>query len=106
MSIILSDTDTIMRLASLVDDIARIEAGEGPTREDLERAPLIDGWQFGLRSETCLTGRITGHPTLGDTRNGRTSILFAMDINAGWVRTLSRWYRLGLPAASNPGREQ
>ena len=107
MTIILSDTDTIMRLTSLVDDLARIEAGEGPTRQDLAAAPIIDGWRLAARSEVCLTGRITGHPTLGDPRNGRTSILFAMDREAGWIRSLSRWYRLGVQAPSNPaGREQ
>lgn len=44
--------------------------------------------------EIFLTGRVTGHPLLGDTRI-RTSALVHVSSDQIWARTLSRWYKLG-----------
>lgn len=41
-----------------------------------------------------LIGRVTGHPLLGD-RTASTSPLWFADPDGTWVRTLSRFYRLG-----------
>ncbi|WP_439605110.1 DUF6634 family protein [Shinella sp.] len=43
---------------------------------------------------------MSGHPSLGDSALASTSIVLAIDINAGWARTVSRYYRLG------PSREE
>jgi hypothetical protein len=41
-----------------------------------------------------------GHPLLGD-RDVVTSEVYAIDRQAGWVRTLSRFYALGAPASDD-----
>lgn len=61
----------------------------------LDDAPRIDHWRLAHRSVEMLTGRVTGHPILGSHREVYTSQLFAMDPEAGWARTFSRYYRLG-----------
>lgn len=82
------------RLRSLAVDMERIRNGSSPTAEELERAPTLDRWRamvtpVGVR----LTGRVRGHPRLGDT-TALISPLYADDEDR-WVRTLSRFYRLG-----------
>jgi hypothetical protein len=64
----------------------------------LRQAPLIDQWvavvtPVGLR----LMGAVSGHPRLGD-RQVMTSPLWAAASDGSWVRTTSRFYRLGEPA--------
>lgn len=51
-------------------------------------------WSMALRTVPILTGYGVGHPTVrpGETF---TSQLFFIDEDAGWARTMSRWYRLG-----------
>jgi hypothetical protein len=83
------------RLRDLADDLDRVRAGAAPREEDLARAPLIVDWRtvlspLGLR----LIGEVAGHPLLGD-RTALTSQLWAADPGGQWIRTLSRFYRLG-----------
>lgn len=83
------------RLRDLADDLDRIWAGAAPSVDDLARAPLITDWHgtlspLGLR----LAGLVAGHPLLGD-RAALTSQLWAADPGGQWIRTLSRFYRLG-----------
>ena len=64
----------------------------------LQTAPLLDDWvpamtPVGLQ----LIGQASGHPLHGD-RMVMTSPLWFADPDGGWVRTLSRFYRLGPPA--------
>jgi hypothetical protein len=85
------------RLRSLAVDMERIRNGSSPTAAELERAPTLDRWRamvtpVGVR----LTGRVRGHPRLGDT-TALISPLWAADDEDRWVRTLSRFYRLGKP---------
>jgi hypothetical protein len=47
-------------------------------------------------SKLYLTGKVTGHPLLGE-RLIRTSMLIYISDDSQWARTLSRWYRLGSP---------
>ena len=67
-----------------------------PLRRRLSAAPRLDSWIV-LQEATgrlALTGDVTGHPILG-TAEIVTSRLFGIDASAGWVRTFSRWSRLG-----------
>ncbi len=82
-------------LRSLADDLDRIRAGAAPRTEDLADAPLIVDWHgllspLGLR----LIGFVTGHPLLGN-RPAMTSQLWTADPGGRWIRTLTRFYRLG-----------
>lgn len=77
------------------------EAEAGPTKGDLMNAPLIDHWRP-LRSGArtiVLWGNVTGHPLLSRITT-TTSPLLAIDVQAGWARTRSRWYALGRPFAA------
>jgi hypothetical protein len=64
----------------------------------LRDAPTIEGWAAILAPVgVCLVGQAIGHPRLGD-RPVITSPLYAADPHGRWVRTTSRFYRLGEPA--------
>jgi hypothetical protein len=87
--------DLPAKLWSLADDLDRVCANNAPNVADLTEAPLIVGWRtvlspVGLR----LVGHVTEHPLLG-ARVAMTSQLWAADPAGQWVRTLSRFYRLG-----------
>lgn len=86
------------RLCSLAGDLDRIAAGTAPTVTDLKSAPLLVDWQLAVGwTGLCLSGFVAGHPLLGN-RKIVTSHLWALDPALRWGRTLSRFYRLGLPA--------
>lgn len=85
------------RLRSLAHDLERIRNGSAPTAADLAQAPLIDHWRtrvtpFGLR----LSGIVFGHSRLRGNA-ALISQLWAADSDDRWVRTMSRFYRLGKP---------
>ncbi len=90
----------IARLEALTADLRRILEGEGPTAADLQDAPLLTGWQHATRPQTCLTGIVEAHPDLGSNRYIRTSVLWSGNSTEGWVRTYSRFYRLGKPRSA------
>jgi hypothetical protein len=90
--------DLAARLRRLADDFDRIVAGEAPTQADLEYAPLLVDWRLMLApSGLSLAGFVAGHPLLG-ARQIMTSPLWVLDPELRWARTLSRFYRLGVPA--------
>ncbi len=93
--------DEIQRLKNLARDLARIADGSGPTDSELACAPLLESYSGTLTLRRCLTGSVSWHPLLAG-RKIVTSELFAAFPSAGWVRTYSRYYRLGAPL---PGRE-
>lgn len=74
--------------------IAAAEAG--PTEEDLPDAPILSDWKAAISpgGHVMLWGEVTDHPLLGNA-SIHTSQLVAIDAEAGWARTASRWYRLG-----------
>ncbi|WP_449043442.1 DUF6634 family protein [Paracoccus versutus] len=74
--------------------IAAAEAG--PTEEDLAQAPVLSDWMAAISpgGNVMLWGEVTNHPLLGNA-SIHTSQLIAIDPEAGWARTASRWYRLG-----------
>jgi hypothetical protein len=89
-------------LRRLADDMDRIRAGTGPTAEELANAPLIVDWRCVLTPVgLSLAGFVAGHPLLGN-RPARTSQLWVADAGACWVRTLSRYYKLGISSDRTP----
>ena len=92
------------RLRSLAGDLERIRLGTGPRPDECAHAPLITDWRtvlspLGLR----LMGSVTDHPVLGN-RTAMTSQVWAAGPEGRWIRTLTRFYRLG--AASPAGADQ
>jgi len=84
--------DTLARLAH---DLSELAAGQHPTSDQLQEAPVLRSWSFDRRSRPCLKGMIYNHPVIGQGRIGITSELYAIDPKRQWVRTLSRYYELG-----------
>lgn len=87
--------DLPARLRNLADDLVQIGTGAGSGADELANAPLITEWRtvlspLGLR----LLGSVTDHPLLRD-RAAMTSQVWAADSEGRWIRTLTRFYRLG-----------
>lgn len=77
--------------------LVSITAAEaGPSALELESAPELDLWrpQITVIGELVLEGNVRDHPVLGD-KAIITSPVIALDPDKHWVRTASRWYRLG-----------
>jgi hypothetical protein len=90
--------DLTLRLRALADDLDRVAQGEAPTAADLAQAPLLVDWRFMLTwAGVGLAGFVAGHPLRG-SRHIATSPLWVLDPELRWGRTLSRFYRLGVPA--------
>lgn len=87
----------IARLRKLCADLEAIIGGWRPSAADLNDAPLITTWRHAvvLSPDPVLTGTVTRHPRIAEGRPTLTSPLYAIDAQAGWARTLSRFYRLG-----------
>lgn len=83
--------DTLRRLA---DDLDDVEEDRGPTRADLDGAPVLDDWTYEDRPRRVLAGRVRNHPLIPDGRRIVTSDLYACD-GRNWGRTASRYYALG-----------
>lgn len=85
-------------LENLVRDLKQIRRGTFPGKRTLAAAPLIDNWRVITRPTACLTGEFSGHPILKDTPTGITSDVWVISPQMGFVRTLSRYYKLGRKA--------
>ena len=93
-----SPGDLARRLRALADDCNRLALGHPVPLAILQKALLLDDWIPAVTPEGVrLIGRATGHPIHGDRRVMTTPLWFA-DPDGAWVRTLSRFYRLGPPA--------
>lgn len=87
------------RLAALAADMERIHRGVPPEVMAGDDAPVLDRWILAERGVPCLAGLSKGHPELvGESRLVGTSELWLLSKDHTWVRTFSRWYRLGRPA--------
>ena len=86
---------TLRKTQKLSVDIAHLLSGKRPSPADLAAAPIIDRWSFAARAEPCLMGVISSHPEIGEGRPGLTTTLYAVDLQSGWARTWSCYYRLG-----------
>lgn len=84
------------RLDLLADDLRLIAEGLAPTAEMLGDAPLLDQFTLASRPVPCLIGYQTGHPTVKG-KLVATSGLWVTAADHSWVRTQSRFYRLGRP---------
>jgi hypothetical protein len=89
-------SNEIALLEGLVADLRRIVAGDAPTADELAYAPLLLDYALTFRPAPCLRGDVVGHPEFGN-RNVFTSQLWAYSPRNNWCRTLSRFYRLGMP---------
>jgi hypothetical protein len=70
------------------------EAEHGPTEEQLRQAPVLDEFWFEIAGICVVaTGVVTGHPSLGG--HITTSPVIGFDLEERWMRTRSRFYRLG-----------
>jgi hypothetical protein len=90
--------DLAHRLRALADDCEHLKLGRAVPPRLLHRAPLLKDWVPALTPEGLqLIGDAVGHPVHGD-RMVMTTPLWWADPDGKWVRTLSRFYRLGPPA--------
>lgn len=94
-------TDLENSLADLLRDIREIRVLGRPKPSALCDAPRLDDWSHAALFGPCLLGRVSGHPLLGERPHIHTSHLIVIDREAGWARTLSRYYRLGSPHKSS-----
>jgi hypothetical protein len=88
----------IGRLKNLLAALEALEAGTIDPQA-LKGAPLLDKWSHSSRKVPCLEGVVEGHPQLPDGEKIATSEAY-VHLRADdehFVRTLSRWYRLGEP---------
>lgn len=73
------------------------EAENAPNAEVLEDAPALAGWWIARgRNHLHARGSVSGHPTIDDPFV-TTSPVIGFNIEEGWMRTRSRYYRLGKP---------
>ena len=92
----------VERFRKLSYDLQRIGAGASPTEQELDAAPLIENWTFHVKPAPALIGTITGHPLLSNrSLLSMTSEVWVDGSASGWVRTFSRYYRLGSPLAAS-----
>lgn len=88
--------EDIDRLTRLTADLISIRDGKLPDEKAFRDAPFIDQWAIITRPSVVLTGTVYGHPRypqLGTTMV--TTPLFIDGRTHGWMRTQSRYYRLG-----------
>lgn len=85
------------------------QADAGPRSEDLDSSPMIDNWFLVWRDGDAIRvdGDVSGHPEISAPWVTTSPVLgfrYDFDFKAGWLRTVSRWYRLGrlraVPVAS------
>lgn len=98
--------ELIDRIRSLADACTDFRINGAVPEALLQSAPRLDAYfpvvtPQGLR----LIGEVSGHPLLpGQGRRIITSQLWFADPKERWVRTLSRFYRLGRAADDNHAR--
>ena len=86
------------RLRALADDCARLRLEYPVSPTLLQSAPLLEEWTPAMTPRgVVLVGLVSGHPIHGDRSVISSPVWFA-DPDGNWIRTLSRFYRLGLPA--------
>ncbi|WP_279483331.1 hypothetical protein [Aureimonas sp. SK2] len=85
--------------AALLRDLRYLRDHRAPSDTMLADARVLSAWSSELRMVPCLRGRPAGHPVVRDGRDAVTSPLRVVALDAGYVRTESRFWLLGAPAA-------
>lgn len=83
-----------LKLKGAVEALEAIKAGMGPTEAQLRDAPLIEAWQPRPSHQHRLVGFVEGHPHIHEGHI-TTSPVIAVGEGRKWVRTISRYYRMG-----------
>lgn len=90
-----------MRHLNTDELLAAIEQAEaGPAPGDLDNAPLIDNWFLVWRDQDTIRadGELSGHPEISAPWVTTSPVLgcrYDFEREVGWLRSRSRWYRLG-----------
>src|SRR3546814_7751969 len=86
------------RLEAAKEGLEGIRKGEAPPADELATAPLLQFWCIVVEGRfPVLQGVVTGHPLLPDGHLIGTSPLLWVGPGETAARTVSRWYRLGVP---------
>jgi uncharacterized protein DUF6634 len=92
------------RLRTLACDCDRFRLGQPISPLLLARSPQLENWvPIAKPLGVHLAGHVTGNPNHG-SRMIHTSPLWFADPDGVWVRTLSRFYRLGTPLDADDAR--
>ena len=94
--------ELLPRLHSLVHDLEEV-LRNGPGFTPTEYFG-VEQWALDVRGVLCVSGQFFGHPTIRDGHLACSSEIFFVTDDERYVRTLSRWYKLGTP--SETGRPQ
>jgi hypothetical protein len=95
------NADLAPRLRALADDCDHLALNRRVSPTLIQGAPLLEQWLPVLSPEGVrLAGHVIGHPIHRDSFVMTTALWFA-DPDDTWVRTLSRFYRLGPPCDPN-----
>jgi len=90
-----------MRYINGEDLLAALDEAEaGPEPDDLQGAPMIDNWFLIWRDSDVVRadGDVHDHPTIDDPWVTTSPVLaydYDFEREEGWLRSISRWYRLG-----------
>lgn len=84
-----------------LDALDRIQAGEEPSAEMLAEAPVLELWGVTRYASDAdivirIVGVVHGHPSIQDGPCTTSPVLYLPE-SQEWVRTVSRYYRLGTP---------
>ena len=91
--------NTLMKMEAHMSILEALdEAERGPTPEQLTGAPLLENWWIQDMGVLRARGDLSGHPSITDPFV-TTSPVLGFDVAAGWMRTQSRFYRIGPPLA-------
>ena len=83
-------------LNAFVEDAKRLISGWYPSHEVLLACPRIDEWRMGIIGPTIVIRRIlSGHPVASEGSMVECGPVLVFQDDAIWIRTLSRFYRLG-----------
>jgi hypothetical protein len=82
----------IDRLQAAINDAASV-----PSAADLAAAPILNNYILTATSDDrpVVIGEVSGHPGLDDGFIASSAVV-AINAAEGYMRTQSRWYRLGL----------
>lgn len=88
------------RLADMLHDLERLHEGWLPEERDLVEAPCLASWRaihvFGSRLP-AIAGIVDAHPVLPGPVIVTSPVVAYDGRTFGWVRTMSRFYRLDHP---------